>query len=105
VTTAVARQLLHLRRRTGFTQRELARRAGVTASVLCAYETGAREPSARMFQRIVHAAGGTVLVSAPSASAREQRDAEVQDVLALAAALPTRSDEPLLRPTMPAAPP
>lgn len=90
MASAVGRQLLHLRRHAGLTQRELARRAGVPASVLCAYETGAREPSARVFQRIVHAAGGTVVVSVPTAQERQARDAAVQDVLALADALPSR---------------
>jgi transcriptional regulator with XRE-family HTH domain len=84
----VARQLVHLRRRAGLTQRELARRAGLAPSVLCAYETGAREPSARVFQRIVRAAGGTITVSVPSARERRDRDTAVQDVLALADVLP-----------------
>lgn len=90
----VARQLVAVRQRAGLTQRQLAARAGLPASVLCAYETGAREPSARAFQRIVHAAGGTVTVRVPSAQERRARDAEVQDVLALAEALPRRGSEP-----------
>lgn len=84
----VARQLVRVRERAGLTQRQLAARAGLPASVLCAYETGAREPSARVFQRIVHAAGGSIAIRVPSAGERQARDAEVQDVLALAEQLP-----------------
>lgn len=86
-SSTTGRQLRRLRERAGLTQRELARRAGLPASVLCAYETGAREPSARVFGQIVRAAGGSVRVVVPSASERAQRDADVQDVLALAEAL------------------
>ena len=96
----VARQLLRVRERAGLSQRELARRAGLLADVLSAYETGGREPSAAVFQRIVHAAGGTVVVSVPSAQERRQRDEQLQDVLALADALPHRTPAPLSRPTL-----
>lgn len=88
MSSAVGRQLLHARRRAGLSQRELARRAGLAASVLCAYETGAREPSAGQFLRIVQAAGGTVVVTVPSAQERRERDTDLQDVLALAEGLP-----------------
>lgn len=94
MTSSVARQLVHLRQRAGLSQRDLARRAGVPASVLCAYERGAREPSASAFQRIVRAAGGTVEVSVPSAQERRERDAALQDVLDLAESLPQGAPAP-----------
>jgi predicted nucleotidyltransferase/DNA-binding XRE family transcriptional regulator len=45
------------RRRAGLTQVELARRAGVTQSVISAYESGARQPSLPTLSRLVAATG------------------------------------------------
>jgi len=45
------------RRRCGLTQAELARRAGVTQSVISAYESGARQPSLPTLARLVAAIG------------------------------------------------
>ncbi len=45
------------RRRSGLTQAELARRAGVTQSVISAYESGARQPSLPTLARLVAATG------------------------------------------------
>lgn len=45
------------RRSAGLTQAELGRRAGLTQSVVSAYESGAREPSVPMLVDLVHAAG------------------------------------------------
>jgi len=39
-------------------QAEVARRAGVTQSVVSAYETGSREPSLPTLAKLVHATGG-----------------------------------------------
>lgn len=50
--------LLHdARRRAGLSQVELGRRAGLTQSVVSAYESGARQPSLPTLQRLVAAAG------------------------------------------------
>ncbi len=46
------------RQRAGLSQVELGRRAGVTQSVVSAYESGARQPSVPMLQRLVRASGG-----------------------------------------------
>lgn len=46
-----------IRARAGLSQAELARRAGLTRSVMNAYERGRREPSAAMLSRIFSAAG------------------------------------------------
>ena len=49
--------LREARRRARLTQVELARRAGVTQSVISAYESGQRQPSVGMLARLVAAAG------------------------------------------------
>lgn len=51
------------RRRAGLTQAELARRAGVPKSTVGRIESGARDPSTRMVERLVHAAGLQVSVA------------------------------------------
>ncbi len=47
----------------GMTQLEVASRAGVTQSVISAYESGRREPSLPMLQRLVEATGHRLDVS------------------------------------------
>ena len=51
------------RRRAGFTQAELAGRAGVPKSTVGRIESGARIPSTEMVERLVRAAGLDVSVS------------------------------------------
>lgn len=51
------------RRRAGMSQAELARRAGVSRSTVAGIESGARIPSTRMVERLVHGAGFQVSVS------------------------------------------
>lgn len=51
------------RRRAGLSQDELGRRAGVTQSVISAYESGARQPSLPMLERLVRATGGELEIS------------------------------------------
>ena len=51
------------RRRAGFTQAELAERAGVPKSTVGRIESGARMPSTKMVERLVRAAGLRVSVS------------------------------------------
>lgn len=79
------------RRRARLSQAELARRAGVTQSVISAYESGARQPSLSTLARLVEATGSEleVHVTSPAPSripdgllarrVRDQRD----DVLAV----------------------
>src|SRR5580704_6688177 len=45
------------RRRAGLSQVELAKRAGITQSVVSAYESGARQPSLPVLGRLVDATG------------------------------------------------
>lgn len=49
--------LREARRRAGLTQAQLASRAGITQSVISAYESGRRQPSLPVLQSLVHAAG------------------------------------------------
>jgi len=51
------------RTRAGLTQQQLARRAGLPASVLSAYENGRREPSAKTFRAVLRAAGTDLAVT------------------------------------------
>jgi predicted nucleotidyltransferase/DNA-binding XRE family transcriptional regulator len=54
---AAAVLLRDARHRAGLSQVELGRRAGVTQSVVSAYESGARQPSVPMLARLVAATG------------------------------------------------
>ena len=49
--------LREARRRAGLTQAQLASRAGVTQSVISAYESGRRQPSLPVLQSLISAAG------------------------------------------------
>jgi hypothetical protein len=57
VTRSSATTLRDARARAGLTQTELARRAGVTQSVISAYESGHRQPSLPTLASLVAAAG------------------------------------------------
>jgi predicted nucleotidyltransferase/DNA-binding XRE family transcriptional regulator len=52
-----AEVLRESRTRAGLSQAELGRKAGVTQSVISAYESGARQPSVPMLARLVEATG------------------------------------------------
>jgi uncharacterized protein len=57
-TPSVAEQLIaDIRRRSGLNQADLARRAGLTGSVLSAYARGRRQPGVEALARIAAAAG------------------------------------------------
>jgi transcriptional regulator with XRE-family HTH domain len=60
---SVSNLVKEARRRAGFTQAELARRAGVPKSTVGRIESGARVPSTEMVERLVRAAGLDVSVS------------------------------------------
>ena len=60
---AISDLVREARRRSGLTQTELARRAGVPKSTVGRIESGARSPSTRMVERLVHAAGLRVSAS------------------------------------------
>lgn len=60
--TDTATHLRVARLRAGLTQRQAARRAGLPATVLSAYENGRREPSARTFRTLLAACGADLVV-------------------------------------------
>lgn len=80
--------LRELRRRASLTQAEVARRVGIPATVVSAYECGRRQPSLETAGRLIDAMGFDVAF-------RPRLDPEVQgrrlvEVLTLAEALPYR---------------
>jgi uncharacterized protein len=88
----VASELIgEIRRLSGLSQAELARRAGFDRSVLNAYEHGRRQPSVSALARIAAAAGlGLGLAPAAEAEAGEHAGRVLSQVLDLAEALPYR---------------
>lgn len=60
--TTSSRLLRDARTRTGLTQNELAARAGVTQSVISAYESGRRQPALETLERLVSATGARLEV-------------------------------------------
>ena len=100
----VASQLIaDIRRTSGLSQAELARRAGMQSSVLSAYARGRRQPSVESLARIAEAAG-VELQLAPRAdrAATEHAGKVLAQVLDLAEHLPYRprpelSYPPLIR--------
>jgi transcriptional regulator with XRE-family HTH domain len=91
--------LLRARRDTGLTQAQLARRSGVSQSVLSAYERGRRQPSAAALVRILEAAGFSLQLRRHVDPSRAGR--LLVDVLDLADALPTRPRAELRYPRLP----
>lgn len=85
------------RRRAALSQRALAEAAGVSPSVLCAYETGARQPSAKMLARLVRASGARLGLTEPDAQRLRQKVA-LEQVIDMASALPRRAPGPLTMP-------
>ena len=78
--------LATLRKQTGRTQTDVARAAGIPASVLSAYERGRRQPSLAMASRIIDSLGYAVkfdFVLDPA-----EQDRRLREVLNLAEALP-----------------
>ena len=62
------------RERAGLSQRELAARAGVAAARISEYETGKKDPTFAMIDRIVAAAGALIgLVSESAVAGRPER--------------------------------
>ncbi|TFB77340.1 helix-turn-helix domain-containing protein [Cryobacterium glaciale] len=57
MSTSAASILMQARRRAGLTQAQLGASAGVTQSVISAYEAGKREPALATLQRLVRASG------------------------------------------------
>jgi transcriptional regulator with XRE-family HTH domain len=98
----VAAQLIaQIRRTSGLTQAELARRSGLQSSVLSAYEHGRRQPSVSALARIARA-GGLELEISPLADADAlERSGEVLiQVLELADRMPSKKRGELTYPPL-----
>ncbi|MEX2289864.1 MAG: helix-turn-helix transcriptional regulator [Mycobacteriales bacterium] len=85
------------RRRADMSQRALAQAAGVAPSVLSAYETGARQPSAKMLARLIRATGAELAVVEPGHERLRQK-AQLELAVGTASALPRRPPGPLVMP-------
>jgi len=102
-----ARELSAARTRAGLSQRALATRAGTSQAAVSAYESGRRQPSVAVLDRLLAATGSELTVVADpkkySASDLERSGRHLAEVLALAEALPFRREEGLRYPRLPAA--
>lgn len=101
-TTPAASLANEIHRRSGLSQAELARRAGLPRSVVNAYLRGHREPGADMLARLA-AAGGFELGIAPRKPPVDVKRASriLVQVLELAEALPFRPRPELNYPRLP----
>lgn len=90
--SALAAELIaQIGARSGLSQAELARRAGLDRSVLNAYAHGRRQPSVAALGRIAGAAGlGLELVPAVGDAAAERAGKILSQVLDLAGSMPYR---------------
>jgi transcriptional regulator with XRE-family HTH domain len=90
-----------IRRTTGFSQTELARRSGIDRSALSAYEHGRRQPSVAALARIAAAAGLELdLTASRGAAAEEHAGRVLAQVLELAEALPYKPRDELRYPPL-----
>ncbi|HUB37145.1 MAG TPA: helix-turn-helix transcriptional regulator [Solirubrobacteraceae bacterium] len=88
---AAGELICQIRRRSGLSQAELARRTGIQSSVLSAYEHGRRQPSAAALARIARAAELELTVAPLSNRVDLERSGRtLKDVLDLADAMPKR---------------
>jgi len=101
-------EIRQARRRAGLTQSALAAIAGTSQEALSAYESGRRQPTIETLTRLLAGAGsrlavepGRPAVVPPSASQAAEAARALSDVLALAAALPTRHEPDLRYPRLP----
>lgn len=89
--TSTASLLGEIQRRSGLSQAELARRAGIPRSVLNAYLRGGREPGTDALLRIAAAAGVSLRVDRRRPPVDPDRASRIlTQVLELAEALPFR---------------
>jgi transcriptional regulator with XRE-family HTH domain len=96
---SIAREILH---RSGLSQAELARRAGVPRSVVNAYVRGKREPGADALARLATAGGFKLQFSRRKPPVDEERASKILvQVLELAEALPFRPRPELGYPRLP----
>jgi transcriptional regulator with XRE-family HTH domain len=83
--------IAQIRGTSGLSKAEIARRAGLQASVLSAYEHGHRQPSVAALARIARAAGLDLVISPlADADALERSGRILLDVLELADRMPSK---------------
>jgi transcriptional regulator with XRE-family HTH domain len=88
------------RQRAGLSVRATARRAGTSASTLCAYESGASIPSFATLNRIVNATGNRLTVALQEQTPDEQRAKEIEQLLRFADQVPLKKSGPLRYPPL-----
>ncbi len=98
----VAGELIsQIRRESGLSQAEIARRTGIHSSVLSAYEHGRRQPSVAALARIAAVSGQEVRVEEPSVEPSSRRAGKIlAQVLDLAEQLPYRPRRELAYPPL-----
>ena len=98
----VAGELIgQIRRESGLTQAEIARRTGIHSCVLSAYEHGRRQPSVAALARIAAVGGQVVRVDSPSIESSSRRAGKILvQVLDLAEQLPYRPRRDLAYPPL-----
>jgi len=96
------------RRRAGLTQAQLAARAGTSQATVSAYENARKQPSVEALDRLLAAAGARlgvaprrVAVIVPGRARLERAGRDLVQVIALAAALPSRQETRLRFPRLP----
>jgi transcriptional regulator with XRE-family HTH domain len=87
---AAPRLISAARRSARLSQAELARRAGLPRSVLCAYERGKREPGTEALVAVLAAAGRDLATVETRRPDPERAGHILEQVLDLAEALPSR---------------
>lgn len=93
--------IAEVRRTSGLSQAELARRAGLPRSVVNAYERGARQPGVDALVRIVEAGGMRLQLAAVRQEPDQERAGRLlAQVLDLAEALPHRRRGELAYPVL-----
>jgi transcriptional regulator with XRE-family HTH domain len=87
--SVAARLIQQIRRKSGLSQAEIARRTGIQSSVLSAYEHGRRQPSVAAMARIARGAGLQLELAPAAGDASLEHQARVLEmVLDLAGSLP-----------------
>lgn len=103
----VASTIRDARRRIGISQADLAARTGTSQATISAYESGRKQPSVDTLARLLAASGLELAVRPgrsgfePSNAQHERAGRTLAEVIALAAALPTRHEAELTFPRLP----